>query len=167
MAALSLGAVLAQGQISGALASILNATTPLFTVLVAQLARVAERITPPKAPGLGLGVAGVVVVRAGQALDGAGMAKLACLTPARSSARAGVWGRRFRALGVAPPATDLGQGTGVTVLLLPVLLLPVRLLPVRLLPVWLWLDRPWDLAWPGASVAGAVVRLAALSTALA
>ncbi len=101
-------------------------------------------------------------MRAGQALDGVGMAKLACLTPARSSARAGVWGRGFRALGVAPPATDLGQGTGVTFLLLPVLLLPVRLLPV-----WLWLDRPWDLAWPGASVAGAVVRLAALSTALA
>jgi drug/metabolite transporter (DMT)-like permease len=144
--------VLAQGQISGALASVLNATTPLFTVLVAHLATQEERITPLKALGLGLGFAGVVVMLAGQALDGAGAAKLACLAAALSYALAGVWGRRFRALGVAPLATALGQVTGAAILLLP---------------VWLWVDRPWELAWPGASVAGAVVGIAALSTALA
>jgi drug/metabolite transporter (DMT)-like permease len=36
-----------------------------------------------------------------------------------------------------------------------------------LLPLWLWADRPWQLDWPGALVAGAVLGLAALSTALA
>ena len=47
--------VLAQGQITGALASVLNATTPLFTVLVAHFATADERLTPVKAVGVGLG----------------------------------------------------------------------------------------------------------------
>ena len=50
--------VLAQGQISGALAAILNATTPLFTIVVAHLVTAEERILPTKAVGLGLGFAG-------------------------------------------------------------------------------------------------------------
>jgi drug/metabolite transporter (DMT)-like permease len=144
--------VLAQGEISGALASVLNATTPLFTVLVAHFATRDERITPLKAVGLGFGFLGVVVMMAGAELSGAGAAKLACLGAALSYAFAGVWGRRFRALGVAPLATAFGQVTATTLLLLP---------------VWLWLDAPWDLAWPGIRVAGAVVGIAALSTALA
>lgn len=52
---------LAQCEIAGALASILNATTPLFAVVVAYLATAEERITTAKAMGLGLGLAGVVV----------------------------------------------------------------------------------------------------------
>jgi drug/metabolite transporter (DMT)-like permease len=144
--------VLAQDQISGALAAILNATTPLFTVVVAHLATRDERITLPKALGLGLGFAGVVVMLGGAELSGAVAAKLACLVAALSYASAGVWGRRFRALGVAPLATAFGQVTASTLLLLP---------------VWLVLDHPWALPWPGLGVAGAVLGLAALSTALA
>jgi drug/metabolite transporter (DMT)-like permease len=144
--------VLAQGQISGALASILNATTPLFTVLVAHLTTSDERITAAKAAGLGLGFAGVVVMMAGAGVGGAGPATLACLAAALSYAMAGVWGRRFRQLGVAPLATAFGQVTAAAVILLP---------------VWLWADRPWLLAWPEIEVAGAVVGIAALSTALA
>jgi drug/metabolite transporter (DMT)-like permease len=144
--------VLAQGQISGALAAILNATTPLFTVLVAHVATKDERITPAKAAGLGLGFAGVVVMMAGAELGGAGLAKLACLAAALSYACAGVWGRRFRRLGVPPMTAAFGQGSAATAMLLP---------------LWLWADRPWQLDWPGALVAGAVLGLAALSTALA
>jgi drug/metabolite transporter (DMT)-like permease len=144
--------VLAQGEITGALASILNATTPLFTIIVAHLATGDERLTGAKAAGLGLGFAGVVVMLAGAELSGAGAAKLACLMAALSYGLAGVWGRRFRAMGVAPLATAFGQVTASTVLLLP---------------VWLWLDAPWTLDWPGLSVAGAVVGIAALSTVLA
>ncbi len=143
---------LAQGQITGALASILNATTPLFTVLVAHLATRDERITGAKAAGLGLGFAGVVVMMAGAELGGAGAAKLACLCAALSYACASVWGRRFRRLGVAPLATAFGQVAASTLLLLP---------------VWLWFDTPWTLGWPGWQVTGAVVGIAALSTALA
>jgi drug/metabolite transporter (DMT)-like permease len=144
--------VLAQGEISGALASILNATTPLFTVVVAHLATADERITAGKAVGLGLGFAGVVVMLAGAEIGGATAAKLACLAAALSYACAGVWGRRFRRLGVAPLTTAFGQVAAASVLILP---------------VWLWLDRPWALGWPGPEVAGAIIGIAALSTVLA
>ena len=144
--------VTAQGQITGALASVLNATTPLFTVLVAHLATRDERITPAKAAGLGLGFAGVVVMLAGEGLGGDAVAMLACLMAALSYGVAGVWGRRFRALGVAPLATAFGQVAASATLLLP---------------VWLWVDAPWAMGWPGLRPVAAVVALAGLSTALA
>lgn len=144
--------VFAQGQISGALAAILNATTPLFTVIVAHLATAEERITPAKALGLGCGFAGVVVMLGGAEMTGAVAAKIACLAAALSYGLAGVWGRRFSALGVAPLATAFGQVSASTLMLLP---------------VWLLVDRPWHLVWPGGEVAVAVIGLAALSTALA
>ncbi len=144
--------VTAQGQITGALASVLNATTPLFTVLVAHLATRDERITGTKAAGLGLGFAGVVVMLAGEGLGGDGLAMLACLMAALSYGVAGVWGRRFRARGVAPLATALGQVTASSLMLLP---------------VWLWVDAPWRMDLPGLVPVAAVVGLAGLSTALA
>jgi drug/metabolite transporter (DMT)-like permease len=144
--------VMAQGQITGALASVLNATTPLFTLVVAHLATRDERITLPKAAGLGLGFAGVVTMLAGEGMGGEGMAMLACLTAALSYGVAGVWGRRFRRLGVAPLATAFGQ---------------VMASSLILLPVWLWLDAPWGMGWPELRPLAAVVGLASLSTALA
>jgi drug/metabolite transporter (DMT)-like permease len=144
--------VLAQGQITGALASVLNATTPLFTVLVAHVATADERLSPVKAGGVGLGFGGVLVMMAGEDLGGEGLAMLACLGAALSYGLAGVWGRRFRAAGVTPLQTSAGVVTCSAVLLTP---------------VWLAVDRPWAMGWPGADPVVAVVALAALSTALA
>lgn len=144
--------VLAQGQITGALAAVLNATTPLFTVLVAHLATSDERLTPVKGLGLALGFGGVVAMVAGEGLGGAALAMGACLMAALSYGLASVWGRRFRQAGVAPLATACGQVTASTLILTP---------------IWLVLDRPLNLDWPGASPVLAVVGLAALSTALA
>jgi drug/metabolite transporter (DMT)-like permease len=144
--------VVAQGQISGSLAAILNATTPLFGVLVAHVATSDERLNGAKAVGLGLGFAGVVVMMGGATISGDIAAKIACLAAAFSYALAGVWGRRFRRMGVPPLATAFGQVVASSVLLLP---------------VWLVVDRPWTLPVPGADVWGAVIGIAALSTALA
>ncbi|WP_103256781.1 DMT family transporter [Tabrizicola aquatica] len=144
--------VLAQGQITGALASVLNATTPLFTVLVAHVATVDERLTPAKAAGVGLGFGGVLVMMAGEDLGGDGLAMLACLGAALSYGVAGVWGRRFRAAGVTPLQTAAGVLTCSTVLLTP---------------VWLAVDQPWALGWPGWGPVAAVVALASLSSAVA
>lgn len=143
---------LAQGEITGALAAVLNATTPLFTVVVAHLSTSDERITPAKALGLGLGFAGVVVMMAGAGFGGSLAAKLACLAAALSYGLAAVWGRRFRRMGVTPLATATGQVVASTLVLLP---------------VWLAVDRPWRLGWPGWEAAGAVLAIAAFSTALA
>jgi drug/metabolite transporter (DMT)-like permease len=142
----------AQGQITGSLAAILNATTPILTVIVAHLATADERLSPAKAAGVAAGFAGVVVMLGGAAAGSVIAAKIMCLAAALSYALAGVWGRRFRAMGVAPATTALGQCTAAAVMLLP---------------LWLWHDAPWRLAMPGANVLGAVLGIAILSTALA
>jgi drug/metabolite transporter (DMT)-like permease len=144
--------VFAQGQITGALASVLNATTPLFTVLVAHLATADERITGTKAAGLCLGFSGVVVMLAAEGLGGEVVAMLACLLAALSYGVASVWGRRFRARGAAPLATAFGQVASSSLLLMP---------------VWLWVDVPWTMGWPGLRPVAAMVGLAGLSTVLA
>lgn len=144
--------VLAQGEITGALASVLNATTPLFTVLVAHLATADERLSPVKAAGVGLGFVGVVAMMAGEDLGGEVPAMLACLGAALSYGVAGVWGRRFKAAGVTPMQTAAGMLTSSAALLTP---------------VWLVVDRPWAAVWPGVGPVAAVVALASLSTALA
>lgn len=144
--------VLAQGQITGALAAVLNATTPLFTVVVAHVATTDERLNGWKALGLTLGFAGVLVLIAGETFGGAVSAIVACLAAALSYALAGVWGRRFHRAGLAPMATAFGQVSASTLLMTP---------------LWLWQDRPWALVWPGAEALWAVVGLGVLSTALA
>ncbi len=142
---------LAQGRIDGGLAAIVNATTPLWTVLVAHLFTTDERITRTKAVGLAFGFVGVAVM-AGGARGGEGWAILACLVAALSYGLASVWGRRFRRMGVAPLATAFGQVAASTLVMTP---------------VWLVLDRPWTLAPPDMEPVLAVVAIATLSTALA
>jgi drug/metabolite transporter (DMT)-like permease len=144
-----------QTQISSSLASILNATTPMFTVLVAHAATRDERITGGRLLGVVIGFAGVAVMLGPDALAGLGddlLAQIACLGAALSYAFAGVFGRRFKRMGVKPVQTAAGQVTASSLLLLPLALL---------------VDRPWALALPGLDVWAAVVGLALLSTALA
>ena len=144
-----------QHHIASGLASILNATTPLFTVLVAHLLTPDERLTPLKAAGVAVGFAGAVFMVGPDALGGLGTgvtAQLACLAGALTYAFAGIFGRRFRRMGVPPVATAAGQVCASTVLLLPLILL---------------VDRPWTLAMPHAATWGAVVGVGLLSTALA
>jgi drug/metabolite transporter (DMT)-like permease len=140
--------VLAQGQITGALASVLNAMTPIFTVLVAHFATSDEKLTPARGIGVALGFAGVLAMVLDGGMSGTRLALLACLGAAFSYALASVWGRRFRAAGLAPLATAFGQVTASSALMLP---------------VWLAVDRPWALDWPGWEPVLAVVGLASLS----
>lgn len=141
----------AQGQITGAMAAILNATTPLWGLVLAHLLTVEEKITAPKAIGLALGFGGVVVMMGGMA-TGDVYASAACLLAAFFYGLAAWWSRRFARLGVAPLSIAFGQVTCSTLLLLP---------------IWVWLDQPLTMPLPSLRVAGAVVGLAALSTALA
>lgn len=140
----------AQGQITGALAAVLNATTPLFTLVVAHLATADERITKAKLGGLTLGIAGVAVMMSGAAWQGEVLAKAMCLLAALSYGLAAVWGRRFRGLGLAPLTIAFGQVAASTLLLAPLIL---------------W--RHNAPSWPGAEVAGAILGIAVLSTAAA
>lgn len=144
-----------QQHIASGLAAILNATTPLFTVLVAHALTTDERLTPGKAAGVLLGLAGVAIMLGPELLAGLGVAlaaQLACLGAALSYAFAGVFGRRFRRLGVPPLATAAGQVTASSLVLLPLALL---------------VEQPWALPVPGAATWCALLGLGLLSTALA
>ena len=142
-----------QTQISSSLASILNATTPFFTVVVAHLLLADEKMSAAKIAGVSAGFAGIVVLM-GPGLFGGGesgvMGQIACVGAAVSYALAATFGRRFA--GVPPLATATGQVTCSSFLLLPVVLL---------------VDKPWTLAMPGADVIGSVIGVAVGSTALA
>lgn len=140
---------LAQGAIGGGLAAILNAMTPMLTVVALALLA-GERPDAARVAGVLCGFAGVAVMMGGAA-EGEGWAKLLCLSAAGCYALASVWGRRFRGMGIAPMALAFGQCASAAVVLLPVLL---------------WL-RVWDGVDAGPSVWAAVAGLMLLSTALA
>lgn len=144
-----------QTVIASGLASILNATTPLFTVVIAGLLLADERMTPMKLGGVAVGFAGVVVMIGLDALSSLGIgiaAQVAVLGAALSYALAGVFGRRFRRMGVDPVVTAAGQVTGSTLLIAPLVLA---------------LEAPWTLVAPPPAVWASVAGLALLSTALA
>ena len=144
---------LGQTEIGAGLASILNATTPIWTVMVAHLMTDDETLTGRKLAGAMIGLAGTVVLFAPQVSAAAPAPLWAMALPlvaALSYGFAAVWGRRFRDL--APPVTAAGQLTASTLIILPVTLLH---------------DMPWRLPAPPAATLAAVLALALLSTALA
>lgn len=84
--------------------SILNASTPLFTVIFAHFLTSDERMTKGKFAGVLIGFGGVAVMIGLDALRDLGtgiIAQLLCLAGAVSYAFAGIYGRRFRAMGLA------------------------------------------------------------------
>jgi drug/metabolite transporter (DMT)-like permease len=144
-----------QGHIASGLASILNGTTPLFTVIVAHFLTRDERMTGRRLAGVLVGFLGVAVMIGGAALQSLGVdvaAQLAVLGAAISYAFAGVFGRRFKALDVAPMATAAGQVTGSSIILIPLALI---------------VDRPWVLPVPSHTAVAAILALAIASTAVA
>jgi drug/metabolite transporter (DMT)-like permease len=144
--------VYGQTAIASGLASVLNATTPLFTLLVAR-AFAGEPLTAAKLGGVVLGITGVGVLMGPDALgaDAASTVGMLCvLGAAFSYALAALWMRRLQ--GTPPLVSAAAQLVCSTVMLLPAAGL---------------VDRFWALPMPGAVVVGAVVGLAAISTALA
>jgi drug/metabolite transporter (DMT)-like permease len=141
--------------VAAGLASILNATTPLFTVVVAHALTADEKATPLKLSAVLIGMAGVVAMIGADALGQIGasaLGQLACLGAAVTYAFSSIYGRRFKTLGVTPPQTAFGQLTASTLMMLPIAGL---------------VDQPWTLAAPGAIPLLAIIAMALLSTALA
>lgn len=154
------GQSLMPAQIAASLAAILNATTPLFVVLVAHVATADEKATGLKLAGAAIGFTGVAAMLAPRLSAGgatpeaphlvAGM--LCCLTAAAIYACAGVFGRRFARLGVQPLQVAFGQAT---------------MGAAWLAPAAAWLEAPWRAQAPGAGALAALLALATLSTAFA
>jgi drug/metabolite transporter (DMT)-like permease len=142
-----------QTHIASGLASILNATTPIWGVIVAHFLTRDERMSPRKIAGVLLGFGGVATMIGPSLLSSLGtnaLAQLACVAAALSYALAAVWARRFRGLGVSPLSVTTGQLTAGALMMLPFAMV---------------VDRPWSHALPPLSAWGAIVSLALLCTA--
>jgi drug/metabolite transporter (DMT)-like permease len=145
----------AQITIASGLASVLIATTPVFSILVAHCITADERISADKLVGIALGIAGVAALVGLNTLEGSPgsiLAMLGCLAAALSYGCANVFGRRFKRLGITPTAGAFGQLAATAVMVLPFALV---------------FDHPWLLPPPTAAVLASMLGLVVLSTALA
>jgi len=138
--------------IDSGLAGILNATPPIFVLLITYLWTRHEPITVSSLLGVAAGIGGVALMIGVDALAGLGQSALAQLAVTAASlcyGFAAIYGRRFNAV---PPAVT-GAGT-------------MAWAAVVLVPLSLVFDRPWSLS-PSAASLAALFVLAAFSTALA
>lgn len=144
-----------QSFISTGLGSILNATTPLWGVLLAHLLTRDEKATSTRLFGVLLGLAGIVIMVGTGALKGITsdvLAQLACLSATVLYAFAAIYGRTLSQSTMTPIVVATGQVFTAAVLILPFMLV---------------FDHPWTLpfarwdAWIG------VFGLAIPSTAFA
>ena len=144
-----------QQHIASGVASILNATTPLFTMLIAHWFAKDEKINPRRLLGVLTGVGGVGLMMGLDLMETSGFHQLgqfAILLAAFSYGLAGVYGKRFAQLGILPLVTATGQLCASSIILLP---------------LTLWIDQPWTMAMPSIEGMGSLLGIALLSTALA
>ena len=154
--------VIGQTYIPSGLASILNATTPLFTVLVMAAAG-DEKLHARRVVGVLTGLIGVIILHGqdvhgqgvhGQDLgfqSGEGVGILLCLAAAFSYGLSALYARRK--LSNSPPLA-----TATFQLLASALMMTI---------VAAVFERPWQLPMPGVTTWLAMIGLSALSTALA
>jgi len=141
-----------QTQITVGLSSIINAMTPLFTVIVMASFQ-QERLTAYRIIGVLLGVVGVAVLRGIDGpIDGSQTLGIAlCMAGALSYGFAALWGRKF--LARVPPIKSATCQLMCSTLIMAVVVSLV--------------DRPWTLATPSQETVLSLVALAVFGTALA
>jgi len=144
--------VIGQTFIPSGLASILNATTPLFTVVVMAAAG-DETLQMRRMAGVALGLAGVIILRGWgfETRPGQGLGILLCLGGALSYAFAALAARRLLK-DAAPLGTATFQLMASTVMMAAVAGV---------------VEQPWRVPMPSLTTWLAVLGLAGLSTALA
>lgn len=142
----------AERSIDAGLATILNATSPIFTFLLTALITRHEPVTLRKLVGVGAGIAGICLIVGTEALGGIGhqlWAQLAVVAATICYAGAAIFGRNFRGLDpMVPAAGSMICGAAI------------------LIPLGLVFDRPWTLTPSTASIL-ALFGLSVFSTALA
>jgi len=142
-----------QTQIPSGLAAILNATMPLFAIVLAHWTTTDDRMTLARLLGVVVGFVGVAIMigpdLAG-AFDAHVLAQLACLLAAFFYAVSSIYGRRFRH--ESPASLALAQMIVSTLIFIPIVLL---------------LERPWTMAVPSARALLALAGVGVISTGLA
>ncbi len=141
-----------QTQITGSLASIINASTPIMTALVAHVMTTDERLSVPKALGIGMGFSGVLVLFGPAAFraDATLIGMMAGLTATLCYAFGSVYSKRLKHNPALVNATgQVGYGM------------------LWMLPVVFLVDAPWGLPMPSQGPLLALLGIGLLSTTFA
>jgi drug/metabolite transporter (DMT)-like permease len=136
-------------------ASILNATTPLWSVPIAHFMTSDERATPARIVGVLFGMAGIIVMVGPDASKGLSqnlLAQIACLVSTVFYCIAAIYGRRLSQAKMAPMVIATGQTMMGALFLIPAMMI---------------IDQPLTLPMPRLDASLAGLTLALLSTALA
>lgn len=104
-------------ELASNIVAVLNATTPLFTVLVMHFLSEDEKATPLKLIGIIIGFIGVAVLLGITGMIGTPLAIAACLGAALSYGFSGFWGKRFKTMDIPPASIAFGQLTVSSVIL--------------------------------------------------
>ena len=142
-----------QQEIGAGLAAIVNALTPVWSMLFAHRLTADERLSTHKVVGVALGLAGVAVLVGSAAwagLSASAWAQLAVVGATISYGLASVFGRRFA--GLPAVQTARGQLTASTLLMIPIAAVA---------------DRFWTLTLPGVAATISIILLAVVCTAWA
>lgn len=142
-----------QQQVTGGVAAVFNATSPLFAAFLAHVLTHDEKLTLNKVAGILLGIAGVAVIAAediATASPAGLLAKLAMLGAALCYALAGIYGRTFR--GTPPFVIATGQMVWALILSLPLMII---------------IGQPWNMAMPSQKALLACLATGLFASALA
>ncbi len=146
--------LIGQREIGSGLASVVNAMTPVWTLLIAHLATSDEKISGSKLLGIALGFGGVAVLVGSDFLSGleaSAWAQIAVLGATISYGCAAVYGKRFA--GTDPVSISTGQLTASSMIMLPL--------------VWLLEGGFGGMTAQSAELWASMLALALLCTALA
>lgn len=147
--------VSAQKIIDSGFASILNATTPFFTIIIAHIFTKDESLSLKKIIGIIIGLSGVVILIGYKSVFSGKnefLGAILMLIAALSYAFAGVWGKRFKEFKIDPILISTGQLICSSILLLPITLI---------------IDKPWTLSIPSSQTWLAILGIALFSTSIA
>lgn len=144
-----------QQSLTTAVAAIINATTPLFSVIVGHFFLADERMRANRLAGVLVGFVGVAVLIGPTALTQGSdklLPELAFIAAAISYAFSGIVGRKFARFGLTPLQAAQGQLTASALMMAPLALA---------------FDHPWTLPMPTGPQVFSILGLGLLSTALA
>ena len=145
--------LIGQREIGSGLASVVNAMTPIWTLIIANFATHDEKFTSNKIFGVALGFIGVSVLIGNDLLEGltaSAWAQTAVLGATISYGIAGVFGKRFREHD--PVAISTGQLTASSLIMIPLMFA---------------IEDPFAISWPSFEMVVSMLGLAVLCTAVA
>ncbi|MEM9332632.1 MAG: DMT family transporter [Pseudomonadota bacterium] len=145
--------LIGQQEIGSGLASVVNAMTPIWTLIIANFLTADEKISTNKIFGIIFGFAGVAVLIGGDILQGlsaSAWAQIAVLGATIAYGFAGVFGKRFK--GQDPIVISTGQLTASSLVMLPIMFA---------------FEEPFSIGMPTAEMMVSMLGLSVLCTAIA